>query len=154
MLVKPASIMMIYGTRGRHGRGCGRDADPLTGARLAYVKFALQKRGLFRLMFGPILAERAKYPELSAAFGVVQRRVTGVEGPPGESTDAIAARGLVHGLSVLFVDSLVPEARAGCPPAKIIGLQRAAERHRGLPGVRSGTMPEHFLDPHAIRNRA
>ncbi len=97
---------------------------------------------------GPILAERAKYPELSAAFGVVQRWVTGVEGPPGESTAAIAAWGL------LFVDSLVPEARAGCLAAKIIGRQRAAERHCGLQGVRSGTTPEHFLDPNAIRNRA
>jgi AcrR family transcriptional regulator len=36
--------------------------DQLTGAGLAYVKFALQKRGLFRMMFGPILAERRNIP--------------------------------------------------------------------------------------------
>ena len=54
-----------------------------------------------RHLAGPILAERAKYPELSAAFGVVQRWVTGVEGPPGESTAAIAAWGLLS--SVLKV---------------------------------------------------
>jgi len=75
------------------------DTEPLIRARLAYIEFALQKRGLFRMMFGPILAERAKYPELSGAFSVVQRMVTGVEGPPEESTAAIAAWGLVHGLA-------------------------------------------------------
>src|SRR5208283_4661474 len=51
--------------------------DPLIGLGLAYVEFALQKRGLFRLMFGPILVERSKYPSLneavSAAFEYVQR---------------------------------------------------------------------------------
>jgi hypothetical protein len=106
------------------------------------------------MMFGPILAERAKYPELSAAFDVVQRMVTGVEGPPEESAAAIAAWGLVHGLSALFVDSLVPEARAGRLAEEIIGRQRTAARYCGLPGVRSGTEPEHFLDPRAIRNDA
>ena len=66
-------------------QGAAAEADPLTRARLAYVQFALQKRGLFRMMFGPILAERAKYPELSAAFNVVQRMVTGIEGPPSKA---------------------------------------------------------------------
>ena len=122
--------------------GAAAETDPLTGARLAYVQFALQKRGLFRMMFGPILAERAKYPELSAAFDVVQRMVTGLEGPPEESPAAIAAWGLVHGLSALFVDSLVPEARAGRLAEEIIRRQRAAARHCGLRDVRSGTTSE------------
>ena len=39
------------------------DSDPLRGVGLAYVDFALQKRGLFRLMFGPILVERTKIPQ-------------------------------------------------------------------------------------------
>ena len=128
--------------------------DPLTGVRLAYVKFALQKRGLFRMMFGPILAERAKYPELSAAFDVVQRMITGVKGQPSESTAAVAAWGLVHGLSVLFVDNLIPEARAGCLAEEIIGRRLTAARHCGSRGVRSGTTPEHFPDPRTIRNDA
>ena len=34
------------------------DSDPLPAVGLAYVDFAFQKRGLFRLMFGPILVER------------------------------------------------------------------------------------------------
>jgi AcrR family transcriptional regulator len=91
--------------------------DPLIGLGLAYVEFALRKRGLFRLMFGPILVERAKYPALNeaanAAFECVQRVASGVEGGQQEDNAAsIAAWGLVHGLSALFIDDLVPEGRA------------------------------------------
>ena len=90
--------------------------NPLVGVGLAYVEFALQKRGLFRLMFGPILVERAKYPALSeaaqGAFDVLQR-VGGLGARPREENPpAMAAWGLVHGLSALFIDGLVPEARA------------------------------------------
>ena len=49
----------------------------LTELGLAYVEFALKERSLFRLMFGPLLFERAKYPALNEAaretFGVLRR---------------------------------------------------------------------------------
>jgi AcrR family transcriptional regulator len=91
--------------------------DPLIGLGLAYIEFALQKRGLFRLMFGPILVERGKYPALNeaanAAFDCVQRVAGGIEGGPQEDRAAsMAAWGLVHGLSSLFIDELIPETRA------------------------------------------
>jgi AcrR family transcriptional regulator len=90
--------------------------DPLNAIGLAYVEFALQKRGLFRLMFGPILVERAKYPGLDEAARAVfelLRRVVGGDGlPRQDNSDALAAWGLVHGLSALFIDGLVPEAVA------------------------------------------
>ena len=91
--------------------------DPLTALGLAYVEFALQKRGLFRLMFGPILVERAKYPALNdaagAAFEYVQRIATGPAGrSEEENAQGMAAWGLVHGLSALFIDGFVPESRA------------------------------------------
>jgi AcrR family transcriptional regulator len=91
--------------------------DPLIALGLAYVEFALQKKGLFRLMFGPVLVERAKYPTLNeaanAAFHLVQRVASGVEGGRQEDSAAsMRAWGLVHGLSALFIDDLVPEARA------------------------------------------
>ena len=44
-----------------------KGTTPLTRAGLAYVDFANRNRGLFRLMFGPVLAERLKYPTLQAA---------------------------------------------------------------------------------------
>ena len=92
-------------------------SDPLGGVSLAYVEFALQKRGLFRLMFGPILLQRAKYPELDkagrAVFGLLQRvAVSADNGPREDNSAGMAAWGLVHGLSSLFIDGLFPETYA------------------------------------------
>ena len=68
------------------------ESDPLAGVGLAYFDFALQKRGLFGLMFGPILVERAKYPELneaaSAVFGLLQHVAVRADDGPGED-DAV-----------------------------------------------------------------
>jgi AcrR family transcriptional regulator len=93
------------------------ERDPLRAVGLAYVEFALQKRGLFRLMFGPVLLQRAKHPELDeaarAVFGVLQRvAVTPDDQPRGDNSEGMAAWGLVHGLSSLFIDGLVPETFA------------------------------------------
>jgi AcrR family transcriptional regulator len=89
------------------------DGDLLVRTGLAYVEFALQKRGLFRLMFGRILAERAKYPELAAGFDLIERIVArAADGPSEENAAALAAWGLIHGLSALFIDGLVPEPHA------------------------------------------
>jgi AcrR family transcriptional regulator len=92
-------------------------SDPLGGVSLAYVEFALQQRGLFRLMFGPILLQRAKYPELDeaarAVFGLLQRvAVSASDGPREDNAAGMAAWGLVHGLSSLFIDGLFPETYA------------------------------------------
>ncbi|HME84921.1 MAG TPA: TetR/AcrR family transcriptional regulator [Roseiarcus sp.] len=93
------------------------ESDPLHGVGLAYVDFALQNRGLFRLMFGTILVERAKYPELNeaegAVFGLLQRIAVSADEQPREGNSAgMAAWGLVHGLSSLFIDGLFPETYA------------------------------------------
>jgi AcrR family transcriptional regulator len=92
------------------------ESDPFHAVGLAYVEFALQKRGLFRLMFGPVLVQRAKYPELDEAartvFGLLQRvAVSASDGPREDNAAGMAAWGLVHGLSSLFIDGLVPEGR-------------------------------------------
>ncbi len=109
--------------------------DPLIGLGLAYVEFALQKRGLFRLMFGPILVERAKYPTLNeaadAAFDYVQRIASGAEERSNEeNASAMAAWGLVHGLSALFIDGLVPESRARRLAEQILQAGAAKPEHR------------------------
>jgi AcrR family transcriptional regulator len=106
------------------------ESDPLRAVGLAYVEFALQKRGLFRLMFGPILVERAKYPELneaaSAVFDLLQRVAVSADEPPREDRAAgMAAWGLVHGLSSLFIDGLFPETYArGMANAILVQRQR------------------------------
>jgi AcrR family transcriptional regulator len=93
-----------------------RGPTPLSRAGLAYVEFAQQNRGLFRLMFGPILAERSKYPALKSASeavgAVLMRNVADLdERALDENAAAMAAWGLVHGLSHLFVDGFVSAAR-------------------------------------------
>ena len=75
-------------------------SDPLGAVGFAYFDFALQKRDLFRLMFGPILVERAKYPKLneaaSAVFGLLQRiTVRTDEWPREDDVAGMAAWGLV-----------------------------------------------------------
>jgi AcrR family transcriptional regulator len=75
-------------------------SDPLGGVGLAYFDFALRKPGLFRLMFGPILVERAKYLELneaaSAVFGLLRRiTVSADEWPREDDVAGKAAWGLV-----------------------------------------------------------
>ena len=106
--------------------------DPLIGVGLAYVEFALQKRGLFRLMFGPLLVERAKYPGLNdaagAVFSLLERIVVADERPRNENASAMAAWGLVHGLSSLFIDGLVPEAHARGLAVQILQAPRSEHR--------------------------
>ena len=80
------------------------ESDPLGGVGLAYFDFALQKRGLFRLMFGPVLDERAKYPELneaaSAVFNLLRRvAVSADEWPCEDGVAGMAAWGLVMACS-------------------------------------------------------
>jgi AcrR family transcriptional regulator len=99
--------------------------EPLIGLGLAYVEFALQKRGLFRLMFGPLLVERGKYPALNEAvneaLGLIQQVVTGEERKAHDENPAtLAAWGLVHGLSTLFIDGLVSESQARVMAEKIL----------------------------------
>ena len=109
-------------------------SDPLGGVSLAYVEFALQKRGLFRLMFGPVLVQRAKYPELDeaarAVFGLLQRVAVSADERPREDNSAgMAAWGLVHGLSSLFIDGLVPETYARGMANQILVQRPRPEHH-------------------------
>src|SRR6202453_2816321 len=94
-------------------QGATRGANPLIRGGLAYIEFDDQHRGLFRLMFGPILAERSKYPALQAASAVVEALlVLGVADldlrPLNDNHAAMAAWGLVHGLAHLIVDGFFP----------------------------------------------
>jgi AcrR family transcriptional regulator len=106
-----------------------READPLPAMGRAYVAFALERRGLFRLMFGPDLTDRGKYPELKEAadrsFHVYQGGVHPGAAPQPVDIAAIAAWALVHGLALLFLDGVLPEAHAA-------ELTRAITGSRGL----------------------
>jgi AcrR family transcriptional regulator len=107
-------------------RGVG---NPLIQAGVAYIEFANENRGLFRLMFGPILAERTKYPALQAASARVEAMlVRGVsdldQRPLNDNHAAMAAWALVHGLAHLIVDGFLPAARATVQAEEILGKIR------------------------------
>jgi AcrR family transcriptional regulator len=95
----------------------GRAAEPLPAMGAAYVDFALANPGMFRLMFSPLLAGRADNPELRAAAEAAFDALRGgvrARGGAGEGGDAaaIAAWSLVHGLSHLILDGVLPKADA------------------------------------------
>jgi hypothetical protein len=80
-------------------------------------------------MFGPILAERAKYPALhTATIGVEDLLLRGVadldQRPFDDNLAAMTAWGLVHGLSHLIVDGFFPAARAMAQAEEILAKIR------------------------------
>jgi AcrR family transcriptional regulator len=110
-------------------QGATRGASPLTRAGLAYIEFACQNPGVFRLMFGPVLAERAKYPVLQDATASIQtfllRGVADLDQRPLDDNHAVmAAWGLVHGLAQLIVDGFFSAARGTLQMEEILGRLR------------------------------
>ena len=108
--------------------------DPAIAIGLAYVEFALTNRGLFRLMFGPLLARRKKYPSLheaaTTAFDVIER--SGLVGKDPQDAAGLAAWGLIHGLSALFIENVLPE-----PQARPMALEILENAGRMRTGVRA-----------------
>ena len=80
--------------------------DRLLAIGQAYLRFAIENPGIFRLMFGAGL-NRQTYPELGLAaeqaFEVLTRR-TSVSGEELPQEIALGAWSLVHGLSHLLVE--------------------------------------------------
>ena len=107
------------------------ERDPLSAMGMAYVRFALSRRGVFRLMFGPEMAKRANFPELKSAadqaFHWLQGGVQDRERAAQDSRlAAIAAWALVHGLAQLFLDGVLPETQAEAITAAITTARRPA----------------------------
>jgi len=107
------------------------ERDPLSAMGMAYVRFALSRRGVFRLMFGPEMAKRASFPELkSAADQAFQWLQGGVQARGHVAQDshlaAIAPWALVHGLAQLFLDGVLPETQAEAITTAITASRRPA----------------------------
>lgn len=83
--------------------------DGLAALGRCYVGFALQRRGLFRLMFSGAL-ERSRYPALLAAAQALHRQLEQAVAALAEDADGIAslsAWSLVHGLAQLLLEGQV-----------------------------------------------
>jgi AcrR family transcriptional regulator len=84
----------------------------------AYIEFALAHPGLFRLMFGPLLRERERFPELGAAadaaFAALLDSAQNFVGGPHEDVESVAyaAWSFAHGLARLVLDDVIPRDRA------------------------------------------
>ncbi|WP_198372237.1 TetR/AcrR family transcriptional regulator [Roseomonas rosulenta] len=70
----------------------------------AYVRFALERPGRFRLMFGPLLARAAAHPTLQAAsrqaFAALETAAAGRE-------PALRGWSMAHGLAHLLLDGAI-----------------------------------------------
>ena len=85
---------------------------PLTAMGVAYVRFAVAHPGLFRLMFGPAIGNRAQHPMLREAANRTFQQLAAVIDAPGEATagprmSATGAWALVHGLATLILDGML-----------------------------------------------
>lgn len=111
------------------------NGQPFAAMGRAYVEFALGNPGIFRLMFGPLMQDVEKFPDMhsaaSAAFGSLQSGVATLRKPPEDDVNAsaVAAWSLVHGLSHLLLDGVLPKARA----AEYIEAILSAARPRPAP---------------------
>ncbi|MFA9460666.1 TetR/AcrR family transcriptional regulator [Thiohalorhabdus sp. Cl-TMA] len=94
-------------------------AEHLPGDRVramgeAYVAFGRSRPGLFRLMFGPAVADKCRHPALQkqarAAYRVIEEGVARAVADNGTdpSVATMSVWALVHGLASLFLDGQGP----------------------------------------------
>jgi AcrR family transcriptional regulator len=85
----------------------------LIGIAVAYVRFGVEHPAHYRLMFGPEIAEKERYPVLQQASDAtfaaltttLERGQTAGEVRPGSVRDqGLVAWSLVHGLTTLLID--------------------------------------------------
>lgn len=116
--------------------------NPTTALLEAYVNFALDHRGHFRVMFRPDLCAIADSPELQriadGSFDVLVDHVRDLLGPKAPLKDirarAAAMWSLAHGLSTLLIDGPL-EAKIG-PVSSRRALIRAVAEQSGLASPR------------------
>jgi AcrR family transcriptional regulator len=108
----------------------GSAPERLAAGGVAYAVFAVRHPALFRLMFGPELADKRAHPGLATAAEAVFQSLLGRIAAVGIGpSDPVAARAfaltpwsLVHGLAMLAVAGQIPDAT----PAMIERLARQA----------------------------
>jgi AcrR family transcriptional regulator len=82
----------------------GAPSERIAAIGAAYMRFAVGKPALMRLMFGPQLPDRTRFPEIAAAVGML---VQEIESALGSEALGLAAWSAVHGLTMLALDDLI-----------------------------------------------
>ncbi|OEZ98328.1 TetR/AcrR family transcriptional regulator [Duganella sp. HH101] len=119
------------------------DADGARGQGLrlmdiceVYVEFARARPAQFRLMFGPLLAQKSRYPELKqaaeASFHVLVTAATAFDAARGPEL-ALTGWSLAHGLANLAIDEAFTDLPVAVPAPAVLARAMAA-RMLGLQG--------------------
>jgi AcrR family transcriptional regulator len=95
------------------GRASEGAREPFAEMGIAYVEFAVQRPGMFRLMFGPAVADRSRSAELLEAFAGATRLFesglrTSAHAAPEDPVAGLRAWATVHGLATLAIDGMLP----------------------------------------------
>lgn len=118
-----------------------REQDRFLGLAVAYVAFAIQQPGHFRVMFGQEAADKARYPAVLAAereafdccvgaIAACQAAGDVRQGDP--QAFAMAAWSLVHGVAGLYLDGLIEMAGLGGQGPEAVTVQLARTLFAGL----------------------
>lgn len=89
-------------------------SEPFAEMGIAYVEFAVQRPGMFRLMFGPAVADRSRSPELLQAIAASTRLFESAlksspHTAPADPVAGLRAWAGVHGLATLAIDGMLPQ---------------------------------------------
>lgn len=109
---------------------CDSPHEAMVAICETYVAFACARPGRFRLMFGPLFARKAQFPELlhaaEDAFHVLMRCATAFA-PEGGPALALTGWSVAHGLANLVIDGALQDLPIEPPPvdqiARMIALQ-------------------------------
>ena len=82
----------------------GSVADRIANIGAAYMRFVARRPALARLMFGPQLPNRDKFPALAAAADAIGAEIGSALGDPALGLAVWAA---VHGLAMLILENVV-----------------------------------------------
>lgn len=106
--------------------------DYLLKLGITYVRFALENKPLFQLMFGDALSDIPKNERYmqggQAAYAVIEQAVKRVSTDPGAP---LAAWSVVHGLATLMVDGKIPVAKD--LEKQVVDVLKFQSFVRGLP---------------------
>lgn len=84
--------------------------EPLAAMARAYVRFALARPGRFRLMFGPAVSDRSRYPDLAAAVegaSIGFRSAVNEKHLSDHTVAMLRAWSMIHGLTQLILDGML-----------------------------------------------
>lgn len=94
-----------------------------------YVEFARARPAQFRLMFGPLLAQKSRYPDLQqaaeAAFNVLVMAATAFDAERGPEL-ALTGWSLAHGLANLAIDEAFTDLPVAVPAPAVLARAMAA----------------------------